>query len=112
MAEIAADSSVGPQSPPSCQVPKAIRETWSPVRPSVVYFMALPPVISVAAEADVAHLGWSAGRPAGNIGLGRQCGRLVCWRPAGPPVAPPRDDGSESRGDRSRQHRGPRALRG
>nr|WP_200812421.1 hypothetical protein [Streptomyces sp. 3213.3] len=36
MAALAASSANTPQSPPSCQVPKAIRETGSLVLPSVV----------------------------------------------------------------------------
>src|SRR5256885_16089441 len=36
MAASAASSSVAPQSPPSCQVPKAIRETLSSLRPNLI----------------------------------------------------------------------------
>jgi hypothetical protein len=74
--------------------------------------MAFPPVIAVASETGVPHLDWSIGRRAGHIGHGSRCGRLVCWRPAGLRVAPPGDDRGKSRGDRTRQHRGSRALRG
>jgi hypothetical protein len=39
MAAIAACSSVAPQSPPSCQVPKAMGETFSSLRPSLILSM-------------------------------------------------------------------------
>src|SRR2546423_14883384 len=39
MAVTAACSSVAPQSPPSCQVPNAIRETWRSLRPNLIVFM-------------------------------------------------------------------------
>src|SRR5207302_5491605 len=41
IALMAAFSSVNPQSPPSCQVPNAIRETWRSLRPSLICF--IPP---------------------------------------------------------------------
>src|SRR5580698_5294688 len=104
MAVIAASSSAGPQSPPSCQVPKATGETWSPVRPGVVYFVALPPVVVVVAEA-----GADADAGAGVRSRGRRTAGL---RPGWIPVAVPRDERGERSGDRARQHGGSSALRG
>ena len=125
-APIASSRSIDPQSPPNCQVPKQIRETFSPLLPSRVYLTARPapcrrsgrrrrrragrprraPRSCSSRELDVggggvllevARAAWCRGSA-----RRRRPGAAATRAPAGPACSPPRRRSRATRSTRSR----------